>query len=1343
MNALRFVPLLLVLTAVAHAQPKTIPAPLQPWESWATWNDDALRLSPTVYSDAKKPLTFWPSELRISANSTGASLRQSVTVYRDSWVGLPGDTTHWPADVKVNGQPTAVLPNQGTPAVRLPAGTHEITANLPWKSLPQFIQIPGETGIVALEVDGAAIEFPLWDAAGRLWLRRDASPEEAAGPDSLTTNLYALLEDGIPLWLHVRAELIVSGQSREEDLGVIVPQGWKIASVNSPLPVAVEKNGQAKAQVRAGKWIVDLSAFRLDDAREINFPPKVRAASAAMLLGFRAKPDFRVLEITGAAPIDVTMTTFPEDWRNVPVYRWTLEEGPLTLDERLRGMGQRTAEGLTVSRSLWIDDDGRAFTFRDNLSGNAQELWRLDAANGQQLGSVRANGEGQLITINPANGSVGVEIRQRNLALEATGRMDAQRHLPATGWQTDADKLDMTLNLPPGWRLFALFGADWVQGDWLTGWSLLDIFIVLIFSLAVLKLWGTGPALLACLALVLSYREPAAPQLLWLALLAPVAILPFVPVGKLRAVTIVWKWLTVAIFIFTLVPFLSAQIQQAIFPQLENHGHPLPAQAPAPMAMPASSTDGKSQELMESSALMADSYDIARVAKFSFSASRGRAQQPSLNSNLVQVANARIQTGPGVPEWTWRTARFGWNGPVTSDQTFHPVFVSATVERLLTILRLAAVVALFLLLLGRRTPRLPSTLAAVVLTALMLPSPAQAQFPEKAMINVLRERLLDQSQLPPQTAEIPSASLQIEDRRFTVNAEIHTATLAAVPLPGRFPAWSPVRVTVDGKPSAALRRADGYLWVALTTGVHQVRAEGLLSDAAEWEWTFLLKPRRISVQAPGWNIGGISPEGVPEQQVFFSKQQKSGESIAAYDRQDLQTVALVEREIEAGLVRQARTTVRRLTASGKAISLKIPLLPGEKVLSGNLPINNGQAEVRIPAGLDSVSWQSELDDSSVINLTTSAEDTWVEQWRLLASPVWNFQLEGLAPIFAGDTSDLVPVWRPWPGESATVFISPLEPVPGATVTVHRVTRQETLGDRQRNSSMSLALTTSLGGDFALNLPPEAQVTSLKLAGQDIPVRADQGQLVVPLRTGTQDLAVEWKTPSALGTRAVVEAVRLPVESANIETQLLVPDNRWVLWTHGPQRGPAVRFWIVLTFALLAAAVLARLPHSPLRTVEWALLGLGLTQVSLPEALFVVGWLFLLAWRSTDNFRQLKNGAFNLAQLAIIAATFIALVILIHAVGAGLLGSPEMFIEGNNSTRGFLRWYQARSGESLPEPWILSVSIWWYRLAMLLWALWLAAATLRWLVRGWKAFVTGGTFRSSGKKSTPPPVPENR
>lgn len=1340
MRTVLLVPLLLAaaLSPLARAQQKQVPAPLQPWESWATWGDDALRQSPAVYSNPRKPLAFWPSELRISAGADGATFRQTVTVYSDAWVPLPGDAARWPTDVKAGPQPAAVLVQDGHPAIRLAPGTLEITGSIPWKSMPQNIQLPRETGIVALEIDGAKVEAPLWDASGKLWLRRDASPEEAAGPDSMAVNLYAILEDGIPLWLRMRAELIVSGKSREEDLGVIVPQGWTISSVDCPVPVAVEENGQAKAQVRAGKWTIELSAFRLDDARELRFAPQAQPAADSMLLGFSARPDFRVLELTGASPVDVTMTTFPDDWRNFPVYQWTLADA-LKLEERLRGMGQKATAGLKIERTLWLDDDGRNLTFGDRITGAMQKTWRLDAAPGQELGSVRSNGEGQLITRNPASGAPGVEIRQRNIALEAAGRMAMTPHLSATGWQADADQLNVKMNLPPGWRLFALFGADWVKGDWLTAWSLLDIFVVLIFSLAVLRLLGFGAAVLAFVALVLSYREPDAPQLLWLALLAPVAILHFVPPGKLRALVSIWKWVTVAVFILAVVPFLSAQIQQALYPQLENVGgaRPMGAARASKMAAPAAAPVPQ-----EAAALGEEetSYDALKgAALLSSRPARYRAEQKS--SNLDQVANARIQTGPGVPEWTWRTARFGWNGPVTAAQQFRPVLVCPGLERLLTVLRILAVTALGVLLLGWRKVRVPSTaVAAILLAAVLPPVSAQAQFPDAKMIGTLRERLLDKTGLPPQTAEIPLVSLKLDGGKITVDAEVHTAALSAVPLPGRFPAWSPLTVTVDTKPGASLRRDDGYLWIALAPGVHNVRVEGMLGDASEWEWTFLLKPHRVRIDAPGWNFGGVNPDGTPEQQIFFSKQQKSPDAAAAYDRQDFQTVALVEREIEVGLLRQVRTTVRRLTPAGKAIALKIPLLAGEKVLSGDIPLKDGAAEVRIPAGEDEISWQSELEPAAKIALSTRATDTWAEQWSLVASPVWNFQFAGLAPVFAEGTADLVPVWRPWPGETAEISVSSLEAVPGATVTVQRVNHTENLGDRQHTGTLALSLTSSLGGDFAVGMPSGAQITSLTLGGQDIPVRLDNGRVVVPLRTGEQQLSVAWKTAVQLGTRAHVDAVRLPVESANVETVLTLPPNRWVLWTGGPQRGPAVRFWIVLSFSLLAALVLGRIEHSPLRTGEWVLLGIGLTQVTLPEALVVIAWLFLLAWRARDGFRKLGNAWFNLAQILVVGATVVALSILVHAVGAGLLGSPEMFIEGNGSTSGTLRWYLARAAEELPRPWIVSVSIWWYRLAMLLWALWLATATLRWLVGGWSAFTSGGTFRAMRKSSLPPPVP---
>jgi hypothetical protein len=84
----------------------------------------------------------------------------------------------------------------------------------------------------------------------------------------------------------------------------------------------------------------------------------------------------------------------------------------------------------------------------------------------------------------------------------------------------------------------------------------------------------------------------------------------------------------------------------------------------------------------------------------------------------------------------------------------------------------------------------------------------------------------------------------------------------------------------------------------------------------------------------------------------------------------------------------------------------------------------------------------------------------------------------------------------------------------------------------------------------------------------------------------------------------------------------------------------------------------------------------------------------------------------------------------------------MFISGNDSTRTALRWFQARSEALLPQPGCFSISIWWYRFAMLAWALWLALALIRWLRHGWQAFTSGGAFHSSPKMkaAVPPPIP---
>ncbi len=153
------------------------------------------------------------------------------------------------------------------------------------------------------------------------------------------------------------------------------------------------------------------------------------------------------------------------------------------------------------------------------------------------------------------------------------------------------------------------------------------------------------------------------------------------------------------------------------------------------------------------------------------------------------------------------------------------------------------------------------------------------------------------------------------------------------------------------------------------------------------------------------------------------------------------------------------------------------------------------------------------------------------------------------------------------------------------------------------------------------------------------------------------------------------------------------------------------------------------PSFPLSRLEWVLLAIGLTQLHAIAGLIVVGWLLWLSWRGRVTPEKLGATQFNLLQVLLVLTTLIVFGIFLVVVAKGLLGSPEMFIVGNGSYGNNLNWFEPKVVSELPRPSIVTVSIWFYRLAMLLWALWLASALIRWLQFGWQSFSYAGRWCS--------------
>jgi hypothetical protein len=234
-------------------------------------------------------------------------------------------------------------------------------------------------------------------------------------------------------------------------------------------------------------------------------------------------------------------------------------------------------------------------------------------------------------------------------------------------------------------------------------------------------------------------------------------------------------------------------------------------------------------------------------------------------------------------------------------------------------------------------------------------------------------------------------------------------------------------------------------------------------------------------------------------------------------------------------------------------------------------------------------------------------------------------------------------------------------------------------------------------------------------------------VVLPLVPGSQKFSLDWSEPQLLGLRLRTPVVDLGMPSVNAGIELHVPQSRWILAAGGPRLGPAVLFWSFLVVLVGIAVGLGRIPVTPLRFHHWLLLGLGLTQAPLGAAATVVVWLLALGWRGSRGNR-LPGRWFDLAQVGLAVLTAVALLALLVSIRTGLLGLPEMQIEGNGSSGYLLRWYADRADATLPAAWVVSVPLLVYRLAMLAWALWLAQALLRWLRWGWDCFSHGELWR---------------
>ena len=708
-----------------------------------------------------------------------------------------------------------------------------------------------------------------------------------------------------------------------------------------------------------------------------------------------------------------------------------------------------------------------------------------------------------------------------------------------------------------------------------------------------------------------------------------------------------------------------------------------------------------------------------------------------------------MQTGSGEPGWQ-RGQRYhlGWSGPVLPTQTVQlliaPPWLVRSLRIVLVLLLAWLIARLVQPVLRSRVPAAAATalIGLFVLGATGIPGVAQAQaFPAKDMLDELQARIAKAPDCAPSCATLAKAEISAQGDGIRVSLETHALERVALPLPTDDAGLAVQRIELDGVAQDGTPRVEDRLWLTVPRGVHRIDLV-FNASADKIALAFPLPPMHVAFSGEGWQASGVDEGRLLTETLTLVRARESGEAPAG-DAQQFAPFVRVERTLLLGLDWTISSTVTRLAPEEGGFTLALPLLQGEHVSSSGFKVGNGLVTVALGEHDAFTQWESKLDKSDTLTLTAPPLGEHAEVWRVQVSPTWHATFAGV-PVVALDAGTDASQARsfefhPLPGEQLVLTVTRPEAVAGATRAIDAVRLSRSIGQRSAESTLTLTLRASRGGEHSISLPPGAELLGAQRDGMPLNLRAQDDKLSLPLTPGLHTFELRWRENIEAGVVAHTPALALGLPAANIDLQLHLPADRWLLATRGPLSGPAVLYWGELIVMLLLAFALSRSQRSPLKLWQWVLLGIGFSTFSWIALLLVVAWLFALDWRARVAPRHVA--AFNLAQIGLALLTLIALLCLLGAVKHGLLGTPDMAVTGNGSSAQTLNWFADRSSDVLPIGRAISLPLWLHKLAMLAWALWLASALVAWLRRGFAAWIQDGYWRSTPKPLVDAPLVE--
>lgn len=1303
-----------------------IPPDLQEWKAWVL--DEVKTYECPIDYQQNRPECLWYNRLSVSLTPKQLDFQLNVTLYQDQTaVKLPSTHQSWVQNITVNGEKGIVIGANEQPKLLLDKGEYHIEGSIPWRDDLKSLQLPKNVALVTLQRDHQPVVNPKIDPNGRLWLDQNGTAEAEQG--SVAVSLYRKLIDGHPMRMESYLQFRVSGEMRSVVLDGVLAEGFLPTAIESKLDASMTDDQKLKVELKAGEWTVVVDSYTPEPMTQFQKPKGQFVYDNEEIWSVVTDANYRSIEIEGVQAVDPSQTTLPEGWKALPAY--LVQEGDtLTVKELYKSAAQQQKSELKLNREMWLDFDGTGYSIDDRIEAKIAHVRRLEATPLLDLASASINRQPALITTLEGHSQKGIELREQHMNIKASSRYEGEiAVLPANGWNEPFNAISTTVHFPPGWELFAAFGSDNQTTAWLERWNLMDIFLVLLLSIAIYQLYGWRWALPATLFVILLWHEQDAPTVIWLFMVMLAALLRVLNKGGLKRAVQTITGVVVVTALFQVLNFTVYEIRTALYPQLENEydmvyyedeGMYDAGVLPSSIPLPSESMNRmyEEEQMVQQKAYIPQQKELSK--------SYSKMMQNRVDPNAV------VQTGIGKPQWKWQSHDFEWQSGVGSEDRLELWLIAPWLTKVLKITHIIGMLFLLYLFIH---PLIPSivpkwkqklalsktmAVAMIALLGLVVPQKSFADIPSPELLESFKSRLIEVPSCLPNCADMNEVTVQIDKSTLTVTMHISAATDLAVPLLGNRTIWLPKQVTIDGKENAELRLDEsGGLWTKLTKGVHTIILQGTLQGQNQLMLTSRLPLHNVTLASANnsWKITSDHKSYIEINSLQYQEEQTQAQN-------RIEPLVEVTRTFYFGQLWYIDTEVRLLNSIEKPYSLRYPLLTDESILDKEIEAKNGQAVVHLSDKQSRYQWRSSLPITPNLTLQAMSNPHVVEIWQMDISSIWDMGYQGIEPIEQVTDRDIImPRFKPWQEEQLTLNLARTQAVKGENLTIESSKVEITQSTRYRDVQLTLDLKSSQAGQYTIQLDNITELKPTTIDGRTHYLKINNGTVALPLQAKSQKVILRWKEDLETHTVYDFPMIDLKKASTNNTLELSLPEQRWILWTNGPTLGPAVLLWGVLVALLLVAVVLGKLLGSPLKTRDWLLLGLGVSTTSVFILVPIVIWIGALRYREYRG-DALQGWRRNMTQIGLGMLTIIALGTIVGAVSAGLLGNPDMMIVGNQSYGNYLNWYSDRLLNTLPEPTVMSVSIWYYRALMLVWSIWVAFALIRWLKWTWTVFSQG-------------------